>query len=693
VFRRRVRVLLILLFGGFLMVSTRLFYLQVVRGAQYRQYADNVRVETVWTEASRGTIRARGGELLAFDQPGFNVAITPLKLPRWRALCRPVLKLYRLGRRERITRVRDVSVMVRPVPGGTGYEVSFGVAATFLRHQGTSLVERDEHGSALVVVPRPAAEVVEAVARVVDAPATELLRELFEGLALVGRGWRRLGDPCVVARDVGYLAAAEIETHPDLYPGFSVVATPHRSYPYDALAGHVLGYVQPVSAAEYDRWHESYGGSKAKRFLPDDVIGRNGVERAFDFELRPARGVRTLEVDAARHTQRILDDVPAVPGADVYLTIDRELQSVVEANLEGQVGAAIVLEPATGRVLAMASSPRYNPNDMPGNPPDPNDPRAPLLNRAIQGQYPLGSAFKLIIAAGALEEGKAPASIECTGTYLGHLCANHTIPMHLGLEAALKRSCNTYFYRTAHEFLGIKGVIKWASLFGLGQCTGIALPGEKPGFLPTPAWKRRRYHERWYAGETCNLAIGQGQLLVTPIQVARVVAAIANGGRLVRPRLVEKIVRSDGSVERLGGGPCERVPLSPGNLARLHRVMRSVCHELGGTARKVFRRSDSHGDWVQEQGYEVAGKTSTAERRGRGNIGWFVGFAPCGDPRVAFVVVVEHEEEGVHGADVAAPIARRILEGLPERYLEGVPGRELRRAFRQRMARLREAQP
>lgn len=681
------RVLLILLFGGFLMVSTRLFYLQVVRGAHYRDYADNVRVETRWTEAGRGTIRGSAGELLAFDQPGFNVAIVPNELPGWQGLCRPVLKLYTLSRRERITSVRDVAVMVKSAPRGEGYEVSFGVAATFLRLEGTELVERDEHGTALVVVPREAGALVDAVAELTGTPARELLRALFQGLALVGRGWQRLSDPCVVARDVGFVAAAEIETNPERYPGFRVVATPQRSYPYDALAGHVLGYVQPVSAPEYDRWHESYGGSVAKRFLPDDLIGRNGVERAFDFELRAARGVRTLEVDAARRTQQVLDDVPAVPGADVYLTIDREVQATAEAALEGQTGSIVVLEPSTGRVLAMANSPRYNPNDMPRNPPDPGDSTAPLLNRAIQGKYPLGSAFKLIEAIGALEDSKAPASVECTGSYLGHLCANHSVPMHVTLEDALKRSCNTYFYRTAHEFLGVKGVIKWASLFGLGQCTGVDLPGERSGLLPTPAWKLRTYGESWYAGETCNLAIGQGALEVTPIQVARFIAAIANGGRLVRPRVVDRIVHADGTVRAFDGGVVETLPLTPAKLARIHAVMRSVCHELGGTARKAFGRSESQPDFLQDQGYDVAGKTSTAERgRSQGNVGWFVGFAPCRDPRVAFVVVLEHTEQGVHGADVAAPLARRLLERLPERYLEGVPGRELREQARQRLA-------
>ncbi|HUT34113.1 MAG TPA: penicillin-binding transpeptidase domain-containing protein [Planctomycetota bacterium] len=691
-FRFRTRAILIFLFGGFLMVATRLFYLQVVLGAHYRDYAENVCVETRATEASRGTLRGAAGELLAFDEPGFNVAVVPAELPDWRALCRPILKLYALDRRERIASVRDVAVVVRSGPHGDGYEVSFGVAATFLRLSGTELVERDEHGTALVVVPRKTAAVVDAVSAIVRVPAREILTELFNGLALVGRGWQRPSDPCVVARDVGFLPAAEIESNLESYPGFRVAATARRSYPYDSLASHVLGYVQRVSSAEYDRWHESYGGSKAKRFLPDDLIGRNGVERALDFELRAARGTQTLEVDVARRTQRVLSSVPPVPGADVYLTLDRDLQTTAEMALEGHVGSIVLLEPATGRILAMANSPRYNANELPRRPPDPSDRTAPMLNRAIQGHYPLGSAFKLIVAVAALEENKAPAQLECTGGYLGLRCENHSVPMHLNLEDALKRSCNSYFCRTAHEALGIRNLVKWAALFGLGQCTGVCLPSEQSGLLPTPGWKRARFRENWYAGETCNLAVGQGYLLVTPLQVARFLAAIANGGRLVRPKLVDKIVRADGKVETLDEGVCPTLPLTPSKLERIHRVMRSVCHEIGGTAWKVFRRSETQGDWVQEQGYQVAGKTSTAQRTGRGPIGWFVGFAPANDPRVVFVVTLEHDDRNVHGAEVAAPLARRVLERLPERYLEGVPGRELRERTRQRLAE-RRAEP
>ncbi len=692
-FKTRMRVILILIFGGCLMVSTRLFYLQVVRGDYYRERAENVRVETRWTEASRGTIRGAGGELLAFEEPGFNVAAVPDELPEWQALCRPVLRLYALGRRERIASVRDVAVMVREAGGGN-YEVTFGVAASFLRLRGTELVERDEHGSALVVVPRATAQVVEAVAGVTKTAPREILQEFFVGLALVGRGWRRLGDPCVVARDVGFLAAAEVETNPDRYPGFRVVATPRRSYPYDALACHVLGHVRRVSADEYARWREAYGGSVAKRFGPDDFIGAGGVEGAFDFELRAARGLQTIEVDAARRTQQVLEDLPAEPGADVWLTIDREVQEAAEEALEGHCGAIVVMEPATGRVLAMASSPRFNPNELPCKLPDAQGGTAPLLNRCIAGQYLLGSAFKLILAVGAMEDNRELASVECTGGYLGHACENHSRPMHLDLEEAFKRSCNVYFYRTAHERLGIKGVVKWATLFGLGRPTGVGLPGEKAGFLPTPGWKRQQYHEDWFPGDTCNLAIGGGRLLVTPVQMVRMVAAIANGGKLVRPRVVDKLVQADGTVEALAEARAGEVPMSAATRARIHRVMRSVCHELGGTARKAFARSESQPDFAQDQGYEVAGKTSTASLgAGRPNTVWFVGFAPYREPpepRVAFAVVLENQPEGSHGGEVAAPIARRVLERLPERYLEGVPGRELReraRAARRSLAK------
>jgi len=681
-FKLRVRVILILLFGGLVMVATRLFYLQIVCGDHYRAYAENVRVDTRATEASRGRLRAASGELLAFDEPAYDVAIVPSRLPEWRPLCDPVLRLYRLDRRERIVSLRDATVLVAGGPARRGYEVSFGFAATFLRRRDTELVRSDEHGSARVVVPRETAELVDAVAALAKAPAQDMLQELFAGLALVGRGWQRLSSPIVVAREVGFLPAAEIDSNADRYPGFEVVPRARRSYPYEDLACHLLGYTQRVSAAEYARWRESYNGSKAKRFLPDDLIGRSGAERALDFQLRAARGTQTVEVDAALRTQRILEGVPAVQGADVCLTIDREVQAAAQAALEGQIGAIVVMEPATGRLLAMASAPGYNANELPLTTPDP---RAPMLNRAIQGTYPLGSAFKLILAVGALEEGKVLPQIECTGEYLGHHCIEGRAHGAVNLRDALRRSCNVYFYRTANEMLGIRGVARWAALFGLGQPTGVNLPDEKPGTLPNPAWKYRHFKESWFRGDTCNLAIGQGYLEVTPLQVARVVAAIANGGRLVRPRLVDRIVRPDGSAEPLEEDGDTTLPVSPATLAAVRDAMHAVCHEHGGTAYRAWARSESQPDWVEEQGYAVAGKTSTAQWRGN-SVLWFVGFAPYRDPRVAFVVALEHEGGNAHGGDVAAPLARRILARLPERYLDGVPGRELRQRARQRVA-------
>jgi len=683
-FRFRVRVVLILMFGGFLMVSTRLFYLQVVRGDYYREYAENVRIDRRAIEASRGRVCAAGGELLAFDAPSFNIALVPSRLPQWRALCRPVLRLYRLGRREKLLSVRDVTVLVSDGPGGGGHEISFGLAATFLRRRGTGLERREEQSHARVVAPQEVAALLDEMAAMTKTPAREMLRAFFTGLALVGRGWRRLRDPCVVARDVGFRPAANIECHPHRYPGVQVVATARRTYPEEGLACHVLGYVQRVSAKEYSRWKESYAGSRAKRFLPDDLIGRTGVERAFEAELRPARGEQVVEVNAARHTQQTLEETPAAPGSDVHLTLDLDVQRAAEHALEGQIGSVVVMEAASGRILAMASQPGFNANELPRQRPHPRDPLAPLLNRATQGQYPLGSAFKLLLATAALEEGRVFREVLCSGYYCGSECHNHRIPMVVDLHNALKRSCNVYFYRTGQEVLGIRRISRWGGLFGFGQCTGIDLPAEKPGLLPTPAWKLRRFGERWYPGDTRNLSIGQGYLLVTPLQVARFIAAVANGGRLVRPRIVDRITGPDGESRQIeDDGHAGILRLTPGKLAQIRRAMRAVCHEMGGTARRAWL------GWLQEQGYAVAGKTSTADRplRGRrGNIGWFVGFAPYHDPRVVTVVALEYEDSHLHGGDVAAPLARQVLATLPERYLQGVPGRYLRERRRARLA-------
>ncbi|MFP4056075.1 MAG: penicillin-binding transpeptidase domain-containing protein [Candidatus Brocadiia bacterium] len=701
-YRFRVRVVLILIFGGMLMVSTRLFYLQVVRGSHYRHIADNVRLDQRETEANRGQIFDCDGERLAFDAPAFNLALAPTRLPQWRRLCRPVLDLYRLRRRERVLSVEEVEIDVQPLGSG-GLEVSFEVAAAFLRRKGTELVERDERHGARFRVPAPVMALLERLAEAavlgrggLESPDEEavagpvaMVEAFMEGLAQVGRGWRRLGSPCVVARDVGFAAAAEVESHQAAYPGVRVVVSAKRVYPYNQRACHLLGYMQQVSAGEYRRWQESYAGSPAKRFLPDDVIGRAGIERALDPLLRPARGEQLVEVDAARRTQQILSEVPAVPGADVYLTIDQDVQALAERLLEGHIGAVVLLEARSGRILAMASQPGFDPNEMP-RPVDPERAElAPRLNRATQGEYPLGSAFKLLLAQAALEEGCWFREITCRGEYRGHECHNHRLPMVVDFHNAIKRSCNVYFYRTA-ERLGIHRIAKWASRFGLGRPTGVELPVEGDGLLPTAQWKSRRFGEAWYPGDTRNLAIGQGYLLVTPLQVARMVAALANGGRLVRPRLVDRVVYPDGTEEPWRAGEeAAALGLSPSRLAMLHRAMRAVCHERGGTGWRAWSSSQSGTPWIEEQGYAVAGKTSTADcplRGRRSNVGWFVGFAPAREARLAFVVVLEHEGQHLHGGDVAAPLARRLLAGLPERYLEGVPGKRRREERRQRLA-------
>ena len=687
-FRFRVRAVVILIFGGFLMVSTRLFYLQVVRGDHYSEYVENVRLSRRVTSAARGRIYGAGGELLAFDAPSYGLALLPRGLPGGRSVYRPVLDLYRLGRSEELLGVRDVTVAVNGGTGGEPYEVRFGLAATFLRRQGSKLVERNENGTAVVTVPEPLAALLRRLSTMAKAPVEDMLREYFHGLALVGRRWVRLGAPGVVARDVGFGAAVEIESHRDRYPGVTIVASAKRSYPYEALACHVLGYMQGVSPNEYGRWREAYGGSVAKRFFPDDLIGRAGVERALDLPLRAARGESLLEVDAARHTQKVLGGEEPVAGSDVHLTLDRELQAAAQQALADQVGSVVFMEPATGRILALASSPGFNGNDLARERPDPQDALTPMLNRAIQAAYPPGSAFKLLLAIAALEEGKAFREVLCTGHYHGSECHNHRVPMVVSLHDAIKRSCNVYFYRTGQEMLGIKLLVKWAALLGFGQPTGVALPSERAGLLPTPAWKQRKYGERWYPGDTRNLSIGQGYLLVTPMQMARFLAAIANGGTLVYPRIVDRLVASDGRVRfpERGTAASTKVPLTPYRLNQVRQAMRGVCHETGGTARRAWQ------GWIEEQGYAVAGKTSTADawlRRQRSNVGWFVGFAPFHDPRVAFVVCLEHvgsEGPRVHGGDVAAPVARRVLAALPERYLEGIQGRELREAARARAA-------
>jgi penicillin-binding protein 2 len=460
----------------------------------------------------------------------------------------------------------------------------------------------------------------------------------------------------VVKADASIADVAAVEARRLELPEVSVEVVPLRSYPLAAAAAHSLGRVGEVQKAQLLR-------PEFQGLEPGALVGQAGIEQQYNRDLMGQDGLRRLVVNSRGREVAELERVPPVDGPSLMLTLDHALQSALEAAFAGRAGSAVALDPQTGEILAMTSTPAYDPNQFStGVEPQVwgqlrSDPRTPLMNRVIQGQYAPGSVFKLVMAIAALEERVVTPS---TVFYCpGHLsiyntvfrCAKAEGHGMVRLHEALAQSCNVYFYHVGVK-LEIDRIARWAKRLGLGSLTGVDLPHEAPGLIPSPEWKLKTQRVHWYAGETVSVAIGQGQVTTTPLQLARLVAVLANGGRLVRPHLVKAIG------ERPLSGPVPAdLGLRPETVEAVRRGMRAVVNE-GGTGWRA--RLDS---------VVVSGKTGSAQvvsharfvRGGPSAIlphGWFVAFAPFEQPRLALAVLVEN---GGSGGGAAAPVAREVL--------------------------------
>jgi penicillin-binding protein 2 len=472
------------------------------------------------------------------------------------------------------------------------------------------------------------------------------------------------------ARDVASIAARRLEL-----PEVHVDPVPMREYPLHQAAAHVLGRIGEITERQLKT--PAYEGASA-----GDTVGHSGIEASYNRYLMGRDGHRRLIVNSRGLEVREAERVDAVDGPTLASTLDADLQLALEQAFAGRAGSGVVIEPYTGAILALVSKPAYDPNVFAAGI-EPavwrrltSDPETPLMNRAIQGQYSPGSLFKVVMAAAALEEGVVTpqTTVSCPG-YLfiyGTLfhCGRSSGHGLVRLHQALAQSCNVYFYRAGVK-LEIDRIARWAQRFGLGQPTGIDLPYEARGIVPSPAWKRRVLHAPWYPGETVSVAIGQGQVLVTPIQMARVAAAIANGGYLVAPYLVRQI----GDSTLLHDSP-RPIGLHPETVEAIRDGMAAVVNEHGTGWRA---RLD---DVV------VCGKTGSAQvvssarlQRSGGKEeeiqphAWFMGFAPKDNPKIAFAILVEH---GRAGGVAAAPVARAMLERYfgSSKVTASVPSRE-----------------
>ncbi len=472
-----------------------------------------------------------------------------------------------------------------------------------------------------------------------------------------------------VKGDLSWDEMALVETFQPEMPGALIQVQPKREYRQKGRACHVLGYLGEINEAQMK-------SGRFPNYKMGDALGKCGIEAAWEKYLRGQRGYRRIEVDAYGRELGQLDRQFPTPGGNVVLTLDSRLQQEAEDCLAGKAGAIVALDPRSGKILAMASSPTYSPEAFERGLTSyewqtlSKRKDHPLENRVIKGQYPPGSTFKIVMATAALEEKVVTPSttFDCTGTmpfgqhefHCWRKGGHGTVNLH----RALVESCDIYFYQVGRR-LGIDRIAKWSKLFGLGSPTGLHLDREMPGLVGSPAWKLARFHKPWHEGDTLSVAIGQGYNLATPLQMAQVVEAIANGGRIYEPRLVEKVDSPAGEVIFQPAPVLKsQMHISPGTLDQVRKGLSGVVNEERGTGRGA-----------QIPGLEVAGKTGTAQivtlekekrerdRRGKTsyhyeNHAWFVAFAPVEDPEIAVAVLVEH---GGGGGAVAAPLARRII--------------------------------
>jgi penicillin-binding protein 2 len=629
----------------FAILVVQLWRLQMMQGEYYQEAADINRFRLAQIAAPRGVIYDRRGYLLARNMPQLTVSIIPAYLPDDEAQRRDLL--FRLG-----------DMLDMPMTS-----------------------------------PPPVRE-----ARGEVRPATEAEPDSEPGiLDILSEAEMAPYRPALLKKEVPRQVAMVLEEEHLDWPGVLVQAEPVREYLYGALVSHVLGYIGPIPEEQVEAYEAD--GYDPNRHL----VGLTGVESAFERELRGRDGQKLVEVDVAGREVRTVGQPQAtVPGYNLRLTLDLGLQQAIRDILQEQLdtlhksqAVAIAMNPQTGEILAMVSLPSYDNNEFTGGismqalKALQEDPDRPLVNHGISGQFPPGSTFKIVVASGALEE---QVVTESTRLYCGGILwlPNRFFPedpslaqpfycwIHHGsygrhgsmsIVSAIGQSCDIYFYqagggyRDRFQGLGPERLAYYAELFGFGSRSGIDLPGETGGLIPTAKWKRVNYSESWVTGDTYNMSIGQGFVLATPLQVLNAAATIANGGTLYRPQIVYDIQDDEGNTIRaFAPDVIRQVPVSPKNINLVRQGMRAAVAGPGATA------------WAMNvPGISVAGKTGTAEffvdrnkdglpdRDREGNLpthAWFATFAPYENPEIALVVFISG---GGEGSGAAVPVAREIL--------------------------------
>ena len=676
------------------MVTTRLFYLQVVQREHWQEYAESIRLSRRSIPTHRGRIltvdTASDGDgarpevvVLAADRPAFDIAMKLSELdiseldstkPTFRRELYKALRVDGLRVRE-----RSKIDLVLAQTGEGGWAARMSYSGVILRRKQPSRIIRliwkgryvreEVEEDRTIAIPDAVVQPVRSLSELTGTNLEELLSHVIKRAEDMLNDRTNSWEARPVLKNVPYDTVMKVEVHHEKLRGFFAEPKRLRRYPQGELAGHVVGYMAKLNTDEYAKYRKKYAGSWEKRYLLNDTIGRSGVEARFNASLRGARGAELVEKDRNGRVVQTIKRYDSAAGSDVYVTILPTQQRAAEAAFGDRTGIAAVIDARNGEILVLASAPRFNPATFSRDYAQlVADPREPLLHKAVKS-YPLGSSFKIVTSLAAWDAGVDPGTeFECRGRYevgeRGVRCAAQWGHGKIAFRTGMKKSCNVFFCEMGAR-AGSEKLAEWALKLGFGQNTALELDGEHAGYVPSPARRQWEQGRGWWRGDTANYSIGQGSLLVTPLQAARAMAAVCSGGRLVMPHIVKKIVNANGREipvpDRRSIEPVQ-VTLPAGAAQRIRDALTAVAHEQGGTAHRAFVGWDKP--------YRIAGKTSTAERPGRSDLGWFVGVAPADDPRLAFAVAVDLED-GEHGGDVPAPIARQILESFPDEFITG----------------------
>lgn len=601
----------------FLLLILKLFTLQILDASTYEEKALKNRIRTNVVKAARGEIYDREGKLLAKNTTGYqlvhydtkNLSSSEISILReiQGLTDEQIEKRLFNEKKSRAEKLRETIFNIRKISSLTGYTTDYII---------TRFEKQPRTGTSNKIL---------------------VIEDLDKSIAL---------------KAIEKLDNDKID----------IVEYNKRYYPEDSIASHVIGNVKPISNEEYEKL-------KDKGYLNDDLIGKKGVEKQYDKEIKGQNGTEYVEVDVHGNIIKEIKNVESIRGKNIYLSIDLELQKYMTEAFSGRSGVFIALEAKTGKIITFVSNPEINLNLLSSRITDAqwselvNSKSKPLLNKGIAGLYPPGSTFKAVTGLAILESGISPYdTVMSTGLYkYGELGFRDSSSRGHGITnfaKSIEESVNTYYYYYSQR-AGVSNIVKYAKEFGIGEKTGIDIPGEQSGTLPTPEWKKSRFKKRqdqtWLPGDLINMSIGQGYVLMTPIQVAMVYQAIANNGVMLRPTVVDKFLSYDGKEEVRQPIEQRKLGISNKNLKLLQNALKLPVSSNRGTA-----------NVLRIPGYPVSAKTGTAQNTGfKDHHSWISGYFPSDNPKIVFVSIVEG---GGYGGVASGQMARTFINKYREKY-------------------------